>query len=529
MIAFQFNLTVGHCTEKYLKKWLKILAENNYDTIIWEIEDAVVFDTCPDVAAVEAFTKTEFKSILDYSSELGLNNIPLLQTMAHNAYVLKHKQYFHLADHPGFIELYCPLNPDVHTFLNKLIAEYVEFFGNITHFHLGCDEAWALGGKYCDGECKEYMKTHSISDLFTQHLLKLTKPLIEQKITPIIWADMVMKHDEMLEMLPKEIMLFDWMYQTKYHGDKVWDWEIDKLCSLTELSNSTKEKYKDFLFLDKDQAIVNPFYSSQFLKSQGFKVVGCSASASYGDNVFSLRNKLHTLNSLGWFNEYMSNNCDGYVLTSWTVHLFPYEMQLAQIMIPEFVSQNSKGGLVEFQKFLTLKLFGIEIINFFDTCELIAGNVLFSYTASLGFNTCIFETPDKHIQITLEKLATEGNLQLELDNCYNQLINYKKALIIFKEFHNVAIKGDDILDLWILQTENLINRAEISALILTHKIAEDINEPESPKEENLDQVISKLKSLKIDLELSYQSKIKPCRRGEIIGLLFDPILQYIIK
>jgi hypothetical protein len=56
MIAFQFNLTIGHFTKEYLEKWLQIVADNGYDTIIWEIEDAVTFDTCPGVAAKEAFT-----------------------------------------------------------------------------------------------------------------------------------------------------------------------------------------------------------------------------------------------------------------------------------------------------------------------------------------------------------------------------------------------------------------------------------------------------------------------------------------
>lgn len=245
MIAFQFNLTVGHFTEEYLKKWLAKLAESGYDTVIWEIEDAVCWDTCPDVAAEEAFTKSEFKSILDFSSELGLENIPLLQTLAHNAYVLKLEKYHHLAEHPGFIELYCPLNPDVHEFLNKWIAEYLELFQNLRYFHLGCDEAWALGGKYCDGECPNYMKNHSISELFAQHLLKLAEPLIKAGITPMIWADMLLKHNEILAMIPKEILLCDWMYETQNNGDEIYDWKRNKLHSASEIPGEIRVKFKD--------------------------------------------------------------------------------------------------------------------------------------------------------------------------------------------------------------------------------------------------------------------------------------------
>ena len=529
MIAFQFNLTVGHFTEEYLKKWLAIIAANGYDTVLWEIEDAVRWDTCPEVAAEEAFTKAEFKSILDFSSELGLNNIPLLQTLAHNAYVLNLEKYHHLADHPGFIELYCPLNPDVHDFLNTWILEHVELFGDPTHFHLGCDEAWALGGQYCDGKCPEYMKDHSISELFTQHLLKLTEPLIAQGITPIIWADMLLKHNEILDMIPKEITLFDWMYETQYDGNIIYEWETNKLCSLSEIPEKVKSEYKEFLFQRNGKDQLNPFYTSLFLKSKGFKVVGCSATASYGDNVFSLRDKLHSQNCFGWFNEYNSGNTNGYALTSWTVHLFPYEMQQRQVLLPDFLARYPKGNMNQFQMFFTTKIFGMEIDDFFEACELLSGNVLFSYTSSLGFNTCILETPDKHIEKTLEKLEKANDLVKELENCHVQLEKYLKALTLFKQMETEITKGRDLLDLWILQSKNMINRAKSSMLILDFKIAEAKNTQIHLPQENVDKTLSELQHLKLATSTMYTRKIKPVRRKQIVSLMFDCVESELIR
>jgi hypothetical protein len=426
-----------------------------------------------------------------------------------------------LADHPGFIELYCPLNPDVHTFLNKWIAEYVELFANPTHFHLGCDEAWALGGEYCDGECPGYMKDHSISELFTQHLLKLTKPLLDRKITPVIWADMLLKHNEILDMIPKNIMLFDWMYETERNGDKIWEWDTNKLCSLSEIPDSVKLKYKEFLFKNNGEKELNPFYTSLFLESKGFKVVGCSASASYGDNVFSPRNTLHAKNCFGWFNEYIAKNSDGYVLTSWSVHLFPYEMQLGPILIPEFLLKQENGTMGQFQNFLTEKQFGKEIDYFFEACELLSNNVLFSYTASLGFNTCILETPDNHIEKTLAKLLESDELESEVENCHVQLEKYIKALALFERMGTEISKGRDLLDIWILQSKNMINRAKSSSLILNFKIADAKNQPITIPQEKINKILSELQYLKLATSSMYEEKIKPVRRKHIISLMFD--------
>ena len=111
MIAFQIHMIFGHYTADYLRSWLTRLAHSGYDTIIWEVEDAVRWDTCPEVASPDAFTKEAFKEILAFAKDCGLTSIPLLQTLSHCEYVLRHPVYYHLSEHPEFVELYCPLKP----------------------------------------------------------------------------------------------------------------------------------------------------------------------------------------------------------------------------------------------------------------------------------------------------------------------------------------------------------------------------------------------------------------------------------
>ena len=101
MIGFHIDMNIAQFTPQYLEKWLNELARLGYDTIIWEVENNVKWETCPECASPDAFTKDEFREILALCRNLGLEPIPLFQTIAHCEYVLKHEKYKHLAESPG--------------------------------------------------------------------------------------------------------------------------------------------------------------------------------------------------------------------------------------------------------------------------------------------------------------------------------------------------------------------------------------------------------------------------------------------
>src|SRR4030042_500257 len=92
-----------------------------------------------------AFARADLKDTLACGRGLGLEPIPLLQTIGHCEYVLQHDKYKPLAEVPDRIDQYCPRHPEVVPFLEKWIGEYLEVFGNVRYFHLGADEAYTLG------------------------------------------------------------------------------------------------------------------------------------------------------------------------------------------------------------------------------------------------------------------------------------------------------------------------------------------------------------------------------------------------
>ena len=299
MIGFHIDMNVHQFTGAYLEKWLKELAALGYDTIIWEVENNIAWETCPECVSPDAFSKEEFKKLLDLCDELGLESIPLLQTIGHCEYVLKHDAYKHLAENINKIDQYCPLNEDLPGFLNKWIDEYLELFGDVKRFHIGADEAWSLGS--CD-RCKDFAEKYSLSELYINHVNALSKPLVDRGIQPIIWADMVLHYNQALEKLSRDIMLFDWMYDIYRGCGRLWIWG-QGFRRADELDKETLDRFGKFLYPAGDEPGREPetFYTADFLADAGFEVVTCPASSAYGDNVFAPRNYFHLANTYDWF------------------------------------------------------------------------------------------------------------------------------------------------------------------------------------------------------------------------------------
>src|SRR5512133_1215455 len=112
MIAFHIDMNMAQYQAGYLKSWLAKLAQAGYDSILWEVENNVQWETCPECASPDAFSKDEFRALLNECRALGMEPIPLFQTIGHAEYVLKHPAYAHLKELPDKIDQYCPRNPD---------------------------------------------------------------------------------------------------------------------------------------------------------------------------------------------------------------------------------------------------------------------------------------------------------------------------------------------------------------------------------------------------------------------------------
>ncbi|HBG27273.1 MAG: hypothetical protein A2Y10_02435 [Planctomycetes bacterium GWF2_41_51] len=528
--GFHIDMNIARFRCEYLKQWLQRLSNLGYDTILWEVENNIRWDTCPECVAADAFDKKEFKALLDYCDNLGLESIPVLQTLGHCEYVLKHNKYKHLAELPERIDQYCPLHPDLPDFLYKWMDEYLELFTHTKRFHIGADEAWSLGK--CP-KCKHYIENNSLSELYINHVNSISKYLLDKNIQPIIWADMVLHYPEALEMLSRDIMLCDFMYDTYRNSGQIWVW--DRICDDGSSDLKTKDQLDDWTIKQFGKYIFpnNPneletFYTADYLSDKGFKVVTCPASCSYPDNIFASRTMLHIKNTFDSFKKGRKQHLQGSILTSWTMHLLPWELQSPSLEIPNFILNNPRLSLEDYLKFYSENHFGINDNRFFEACELLSRGCLFTHHPTLGFNKSAFATADGHVGKTICEIRNNGKLETEIGNCLICIDEYTKGIEIFNQLLLGATKGQEEIKYWHLAGENLLNRAKTSTYFLTFNWGSEIKgNLKSKLEPHV--LLAEMQTLKRRIKSFYLDQLKPDCVNNYMHWIYYPIENYFTK
>ena len=267
---------------------LREAARMGYNAVLWEVEDKIRWETCPECVHPEAFSKDEFRGILNEARRLNLEPIPLLQTFGHAEYVLMNGGHGDWMEDPEFPACYCVSKPEVRTFLRRMVSEYLELFGNdVRHFHLGGDEAKA----FCT--CPVCSKRERM-ELFAGHLRFLAEPLLRYDIKPGIWCDMVLGDADAFRKanLLRSFTVWHWDYVYDGKGNKrVW---TDKLDVLEEL---------------------------------GHDVVFTVSSSSSGDGPFLPRYGAHMDNAVAAAELVRRKGMRGLCMSSWSVRKFPKSLQ----------------------------------------------------------------------------------------------------------------------------------------------------------------------------------------------------------
>ena len=273
---------------------LRTAAGLGYNAILWEIEDKIRWETCPECVHPEAFTKDDFRAILAEADRLGLEPIPLMQTFAHAEYILAHEKYRAWREVDENPTCYCVSKPEVREFQKRFLREYLDLFGGrVRNFHLGADEAHAFGS------CPVCSKRDRF-ELFMEHLNEVASVLRERGIKPGIWCDMMLtgklsdaELDAQVKKFPKDLTAWYWDY---YYGN---------------------------------QGKNHSYWANriQHLTKNGFSVIFAPATASCDDGPFLPLYGKHSKNVSAAADLARAEKLRGLCVTSWSVHLSPKRLQ----------------------------------------------------------------------------------------------------------------------------------------------------------------------------------------------------------
>jgi hexosaminidase len=198
-------------TAERLLEMPRIASGLGFNALLVEWEDTFPWTVNENIRNETAYTREQVDAFHAAAAEHGVQIIPLVQCLGHMEFALKHAEYAHLREGPKHFDVLNPLAEGARELVAQLVRDVVAATPGVTHFHLGGDEAWALG-KHPD--TKAWIDAKGKGDLYMHHVEPILDELNAAGIRPMLWHDMMIDWDsEALTRLAAKADLVLWWYQ----------------------------------------------------------------------------------------------------------------------------------------------------------------------------------------------------------------------------------------------------------------------------------------------------------------------------
>ena len=195
-----------------LKKFIKDLSHykiNHYYLVY--MHDMYQYDNHPEIGKDRgAFSKKEIQDLFNFAKKYFIELVPIFQTTGHWDNILHKDFYWNYGEFPGANSLNIA-NKEIYDLLDEMIAELREGFKS-DYLHIASDESWDVGKL----SSKQYVEEHGLGIAYLSHYKKvynIAKKHGYKKI--IIYHDILHKFKEVLEQLPRDIIIMYWNYKSK--------------------------------------------------------------------------------------------------------------------------------------------------------------------------------------------------------------------------------------------------------------------------------------------------------------------------
>jgi len=320
-------------------------AKLKLNTILLEFGDRFPFQRHAPVRSPSALTPAELRQILELCESLGLKVIPLLQSLGHLRYMLKHDEYADIREEVDRPDQMCPTNEKSFRMWTEMAEEVLPYFPGCTLMHIGADETRQLG--VCP-RCKAEAEKSGKASLYLNHINKVCGWLAERGITPMLWDDILCAHPGIMADLHKSAWIMYWDYWTtsspspllvarydKPRGtiyDKRWDTEwkheasdatrstlefFGEAVSFDDLSQDFHRVYGRYLG-DQLPKFVRAFPYIEYYQDHGRRVICGPTCAGNTSSWLSLPDFQRYGNNIKCFaDRAMEAKTEGLITTSW--------------------------------------------------------------------------------------------------------------------------------------------------------------------------------------------------------------------
>ena len=181
-----------------LKRLIDWLACFKVNMIGFEMEDKYEYPSHPVIGAPGAYTKEQMQELTRYALERHIQLVPVIQSPAHMAYVLKHEQFAHLRADGSNYQI-CMCDPEAIELIFDMYDDMIEATPGVEYFHVSTDEVYYAG--IC-GKCEREYNEQNRSQAWIDFTLKAHEFLASRGRTMLAWVEYPVLPEHILQLPP---------------------------------------------------------------------------------------------------------------------------------------------------------------------------------------------------------------------------------------------------------------------------------------------------------------------------------------
>ncbi len=190
---------------EYLKLQVRRYAEMKINHMSFYIEHVIRTEAYPDMAPSDGgISVEEFRELSEYAADYHVKLVGNFQSLGHFEKILSLPQFRYLGATERMLD---PLNPASIKFLGNIYREMAPAFSSEL-FTPDCDEAWDLSRGGLTGAADSLGPAR----IYADHVNRIDSILTGLGKRTLVWGDIILEHPEILEMLPRHIVLGAWDY-----------------------------------------------------------------------------------------------------------------------------------------------------------------------------------------------------------------------------------------------------------------------------------------------------------------------------
>lgn len=216
-----------------LLELLRLFSHLRFDMVLVEWEDCFPWSCDPRLCAPHGFSRKQILKFSEVCTELGLEIVPLVQSLGHSENVLRLPGNEGLREMPHRTDVFHPLAKGAPEVVAAMVADVLELLPKVRYFHLGGDEAYTLG---LNPASQSYIEKNGIAALYLRQLEASFRLLEEKGIRPMLWHDEVAQWDpDQVRCLTERVDFVVWGYTGDPRDEKTYHHRLPQIKKLYAL------------------------------------------------------------------------------------------------------------------------------------------------------------------------------------------------------------------------------------------------------------------------------------------------------